>query len=340
MSDISATPNDLFSNRLASLGWWQIGLVAAILALLGLAVVFLDDLWPDLWHDGLWSILVTAPTIIVYILIIARVLEPFHLRSVGSLCQISALDDEEISLLVQETEASTRKWAAPALALGFAFGFLGTAPWASEDGFKWTLWYLALVTGLMFALLAWALQRSAADSRLSNRLQQGPLNFDIYYTSPFLPIGLQSLIVALAFVGGSTIVVFFSAAGQHRLVFFDLILHGFLIIVTLLIFFLPMRQTHKVLQAAKLAEQDNLRRHLAEAYRRLEQMSLEEKKDILSFATEVSLWQQYEERLRAVPTWPYNAGMLRTLIASILLPTFVTLGQRLMALILSRLGMG
>lgn len=83
-----------------------------------------------------------------------------------------------------------------------------------------------------------------------------------------------------------------------------------------------------------------MRRHLAEAYRRLEQMSLEEKKDILSFATEVSLWQQYEERLRAVPTWPYNAGMLRTLIASILLPTFVTLGQRLMALLLSRLGMG
>jgi hypothetical protein len=39
-------------------------------------------------------------------------------------------------------------------------------------------------------------------------------------------------------------------------------------------------------------------------------------------------------------TWPYNAGMLRTLFISILLPTFVTLGQRLMALILSRLGVG
>ena len=85
---------------------------------------------------------------------------------------------------------------------------------------------------------------------------------------------------------------------------------------------------------------DNLHRHLADAYRRLERMSVEEKQDILPFATEVSLWQGYEERLKAVPTWPYNAGMLRTLVVSIFLPTFVTLGQHLMALILSRLGMG
>jgi len=340
MSDITSTPAGSFFNRLAPPNWWQIGLVASILALLILVVIYLDDLWPELWRDGFWSILITAPTIVVYILIVARVLEPFHLRSMDSLRQISALDDEEISLMIQETEAASRKWAAPALVLGFAFGFLGAAPWVAKEGFSWTMWYLALVTGLMFALLALALQRSAADSRLSNRLQQGPLNFDIYNTSPFLPIGMQSLIVALAFIGGSTIVVFFSAAGQHRLVFIDLILHGMLIFLTLLIFFLPMRQTHKVLQAAKMAEQDNLCRHLAEAYRRLEQMTLEEKKDILPFASEVSLWQQYEERLKAVATWPYNAGMLRTLFVSILLPAIVTLGQRLLALIVSRLGMG
>jgi hypothetical protein len=45
-----------------------------------------------------------------------------------SLRQISALDDEEISLLIQETEASSRKWATPALVFGLAFDFLGAAP--------------------------------------------------------------------------------------------------------------------------------------------------------------------------------------------------------------------
>ena len=99
-----------------------------------------------------------------------------------------------------------------------------------------------------------------------------------------------------------------------------------------------MRQTHSVLRQAKLAEQDSLRRHMADAYRRLEQMTLEEKQDILPFATEVSLWTQYEKRLEEVSTWPYNAGMLRTLFVSILLPVLVTLGQRLLAYVLVELG--
>ena len=39
----------------------------------------------------------------------------------------------------------------------------------------------------------------------------------IFYTKPFLPIGLHSLVVALTFVGGSTIVLFLTAAGRNSL---------------------------------------------------------------------------------------------------------------------------
>jgi uncharacterized membrane protein len=325
-------------DRLLPPSWLQIGLVAAILAVLALAVVTFDGLWPDMWREGYWSILFTAPTVIVYILIISRVMVPFQNSAVNSLHRISSLEDEEYNQLVQKTQMSVRKWAGLALALGFAFGFLATSPWANEDGFSWTMWYLALVNGLMFGFLAMVLQQSLAESRLTNHLQQGPLDFDIFYTSPFIPIGLHSLVVALAFIGGSTIVVFFSAVGRRPLNPVDGVLHGILILLTLLIFFLPMRQTHSVLRQAKLAEQDSLRRHMADAYRRLEQMTLAEKQDILPFATEVSLWTQYEERLKEVSTWPYNAGMLRTLFVSILLPVLVTLGQRLLAYLLIELG--
>jgi hypothetical protein len=100
-----------------------------------------------------------------------------------------------------------------------------------------------------------------------------------------------------------------------------------------------MRQTHRVLRDAKLEEQRKLRRHLAAAYRRLERMTLEEKSEnILNFATEVNLWKGYEQRLKSVPTWPFNAGILRTLFASILIPILVTLGQRLAAYLLVELG--
>ena len=338
MSDATTVPSQSFINRIIPPSWLQIGLAAAILASLALAVITLDGLWPDLWSEGYWSILFTAPTIIVYIMIISHIMVPYQNKAVASLRQLSSLDDAEYNQLVQQTQDTARKWTRPALALGFAFGFLATAPWATEDGFSWTMWYLALMNGLMFGLLTLIIQHSFAESRLTNRLQQGPLNFDIFYTAPFTSIGLHSLIVALAFVGGSTIVVFFSAVGRRPLNPVDFVLHGILILLTLLIFFLPMRQTHRVLRQAKLAEQDNLNRHLAAAYRRLEQMSLEQKQDILPFAAEVDLWNQYEARLKDVSTWPYNAGMLRTLFASILLPVFVTLGQRLLTYVLVELG--
>ncbi len=339
MSEISATDNQSFVDRLFPPTRRQIGVTAAALLFLIILVVTLDDLWPEFWRAGLWSRMLTAPTIIVYIMIIGRATVPFQRKAVDNLHQISALDEEAYAQLVQETQAKTSKGATPALILGFAFGFLPSLPWVWNEGVSWVNFYLPLVSGLMFGLLALVIQQSVSEGHLSNRLLQGPLNFDIFYTAPFIPIGLHSLAVALAFVGGSTIVVFFNAAGQLAFTLADIIIHSLLILVTLLIFFMTLLPTHRVLQTAKRAEQDNLRRHLADAYRRLEAMTLEEKQDILPFSTEVGLWQQYEDRLKEVPTWPYNAGMLRTLFASILLPILVTLGQRLMAYILVELGL-
>ncbi len=339
MSDTAALPTKSFVDRLLPPSWRQIAVAAAILALFALAAISLDQLWPDVWHDGYWSIILTAPTVIIYILIISHVMVPFQANAIHSLRRISSLDGAAVDQLIQQTEAQEHKWAVPAFALGFAFGFLATSPWSNADGFSWLMWYLALVNGLMFGLIAFVIQTSIASGRLTSQLQQGPLQFDIFDTAPFLPIGFHSLISALAFVGGSTIVIFFSAVGRQGLILVDLVLHGILIVITLLIFFLPMRQTHCVLRDAKAEEQAKLRRHLAAAYRRLERMTLEEKKeDILNFATEVDLWKGYEERLKSVPTWPFNAGILSTLFASILIPILVTLGQRLLAYILVELG--
>lgn len=230
------------------------------------------------------------------------------------------------------------KGAVPALILGFLFGLVPSLPFWDGDGWSWTEIYLALANGLMFGLLALVIQQAVAESYLRSRLLQGTLDFDIFYTAPFIPIGLNGLAVALAFVGGSTIVVFFIAAGQVGFSLIDIIINGLLIFITLLIFFMTLRPAHKVLREAKLAEQDNLRRHLAEAYRRLEAMTLQEKQDILNFSTEVALWREYEARLKEVSTWPYNAGILRTLFASIFLPIIATLGQRVMAYLLVELG--
>ena len=339
MSDVGLiAAAESYLDRVLPLSWKQIaGIAVALLALMA-AVVTLDGIWPSFWSEGLWSRLLVAPTVIVYILCVGKVIQPFQQRAVQSLRSISALDEGDYQQMVLETELKSRKGSWVALAAGFAFGFLASMPGAVETAFSWVNWYFPLMNGLMFGLLALVVQQSLAESQLSSRLLQGPLEFDIFYTTPFLPIGMASLVNALAFVGGSTIAIFYSALGRNAFTWTEIIIHLLLVVVTLLVFFLPMRQAHKVLRAAKVSEQNNIRRELAEAYRRLEALTLEQKQNILPFSQEVNLWTQYEARLKEVPTWPYNAGMLRTLFASILIPILVTVGQRVMAFVLVELG--
>ena len=338
MSEISVTTEHSFVDRLFPPTWKQIAIVAvALLALIAL-VVTLEDGWQLFWQEGMWSRMLTAPTVIVYILIVAKVLQPFQRRAVDSLRTISALDDQSYEQLVLEALNKTSQGAAAALATGFVFGFLAGMPNAMDEGFNWINYYFPLINGLMFGLLALIIQQSLAESRLSHNVLHGPLEFDIFYTTPFLPIGMLSLATALAFVGGSTIAIFYTAAGRFSFTITELAIHGVLILMTLLLFFFPLRQTHSVLRAAKASELNNIRQKLAGAYRRLDAMTLDAKQDILPFSQEVNLWNQYEERLKAVPTWPYNASMLRTLFASILIPIFVTVGQRVMAYVLVEIG--
>ena len=338
MSEISITADQSFVDRLLPPTWKQIALVTVALIALITLVVTLEDAWQAFWQDGMWSRMLTAPTVIVYILIVAKVLQPFQRRAVDSLRTISALDDQAFQQLMQETLQKTSKGAATALGAGFAFGFLAGLPNAIGEGFNWINWYFPLINGLMFGLLALIIQQSLLESRLSHGVLHGPLDFDIFYTTPFLPIGMLSLVSALAFVGGSSIAIFYTAAGRFTFTITELGIHSVLILITLLLFFLPLRQTHSVLRAAKVSELNNIRQKLADAYRRLDAMTLEAQQDILPFSQEVALWNQYEKRLNEVPTWPYNATMLRTLFASILIPIFVTVGQRVMAYVLVELG--
>ncbi len=57
----------------------------------------------------------------------------------------------------------------------------------------------------------------------------------------------------------------------------------------------------------------------------------EDREGILTFSNEVRLWKDYEDRLKSVNTWPYELGMLRTLLLSVLVPIAASQFQRLAA---------
>jgi hypothetical protein len=137
MSELSVTADHSFVDRLFPPTWKQIALVAVALVALIAFVVTLEDAWQVFWQEGMWSRMLTAPTVIVYILIVAKVLQPFQRRAVGSLRAISALDDQAFQQLVLDTLQKTNKGAATALGAGFAFGFLAGLPNAIGEGFNW-----------------------------------------------------------------------------------------------------------------------------------------------------------------------------------------------------------
>jgi hypothetical protein len=90
-----------------------------------------------------------------------------------------------------------------------------------------------------------------------------------------------------------------------------------------------MTQTHRILRAARIKELDTVNRRLADAYDALKGLTDEDREGILTFSNEVRLWKDYEDRLKSVNTWPYDLGMLRTLLLSVLVPIAASQLQRL-----------
>ena len=112
-----------------------------------------------------------------------------------------------------------------------------------------------------------------------------------------------------------------------------MVIYGILAAISALIFFVSMRQTHGVLAAAKSKELQRVESNIVAAYRSLEEIPVGGP-DISSLSAKLGLWQEYERRLKGVRTWPYNLGMLRTLVLSVFTPVAINLVQRLIGQLL------
>ncbi len=313
MSRMNGNRNTRF-NHLFNPSWRLIGVIVISLVLLALVVVGLDLLRGAALTDFGLRRMLFSTVMVVYIPIVTVILNSYHDDEIASLRKISKLDDDDFDEWVNNSDAMIRQGTPIALAVGLALGIMIAKPWVIDDGFRWLKLYSSLTTVTMFALLAWVIYTSLMDTRLINEIERQPLDFDILYLRPFIAIGRQSLRVALAFVGGTTIAVIFAFSIEEGFDLDNLLINGTLILITLLIFFLPMTQTHRILRRAKVEELDTVSRRLADAYDALKDLTDEDREGMLIFSNEVRLWKDYEDRLKSVNTWPYELGMLRTLL--------------------------
>ncbi len=310
---------------------WVTLAIAVLLYAAALTVSYAEVGLEALFAEGYWRTRLVPPTIITYILLVSPALGRMSNEVLDAFRSLLAIDDDEFDRLIHQTAAIPRRSEWIAIAIGITIGV--APPLAAMDATPvWLTVYQALSGGATNALLAWVAYVSVADTRWITTLLRQPLHFHPLDPSPFQAVGRQSLALALAFVGGISLgLLFVLFQPDATLSPFFWLPNIPLALVPVIVFYLNMHPTHRVLLAAKKAELKKVRRCVAEAY---DQMlpAMESGHDLLGISVALDALVAYESRLSTARTWPYNTETLRTLLVSVLLPLSVPFLRTLIAL--------
>jgi hypothetical protein len=275
-------------------------------------------------QDFSWRGLLIPPTIFIYILLIAPFMAQLDKRVLDSLQTIFI--DQSVYLEIVSSSAIKPINELFAVGIGCIIGII-IAFSSIENGISWVSFYWITTNILLFGLLSWTIFVSIKGTGLISTLLQQPLNVDPFNTTPFQTIGRQSLMIAIAFIGGITISLMFIGIDilkvnqiEQWLVYIPFA------IIPIVLFFLNMLPTHRVLADAKNHELAAVRHQLQKSCRKLLK-TMEEDELETSLAENICGLSIYERQLNETPTWPYNTGMLRTLFFSVLIPVGTLLGR-------------
>jgi hypothetical protein len=238
---------------------------------------------------------------------------------IQGLREIVLLSDEEFQRLVNRTNLENRKNELLAILVGAGIGLLVASPWELVQIFSWLQLYLTFVNIIMFGLLGWVIFASIVGTRLPVKLYRQPLDIDLFNLKPFEPIGRQSLALSLAFMGGIAISLLFSDVSSGIATVQFWVVYVILIIVAVLVFFLNMIPTHRVLSDTKNKEKNVVTDNLLAAYRELIQAKASGY-DVQSAAEELNAWKISQDLIDDTKTWPYSIETLRNLLFTALIP--------------------
>jgi MFS family permease len=292
---------------------------AIVLVLLPIVIVWIEGYWDELFSQRYWRAIFVQPVIIIYILILERVFKRMEVNVINGLRKVVRLSDEEFDRLVERTTTLNLKNELLAILVGAVLGLLVASPWDLYQDFSWLLLYLTLVNCIMYGLLGWVVYASIAGSRLPVVLYRQPLDIDIFNLKSFEPIGRQSLAISLAFMGGIAISLLFSDISAGILTIEFWVVYLILVMVAVLVFFLNMMPTHRVLSASKDEEMEIVERNLFETYQELKQHKSNGADTQLS-AEQLNAWKISLELVDGAKTWPYSIETLRNLLFTVLIP--------------------
>jgi hypothetical protein len=270
---------------------------------------------------------VDKPIVIVYILLIQPFMRRLRDRAIKALRSLTMMGDESFDRIVAEVSVLDlrREWLA--LGVGAAAGLLLGAPWAVPRFWPIKL-YLWLSTALVYGLAGWIIYVSLTDSRLFNVLLSQPLDIDVFDLTPLEPVARWSLGLALSFSGSIALSALLNPSVEEFLSIEGIITYGGGVLVTVLVFFLGIRRTHRVMVRAKEEKLRLVRHNLATRFQEAQEQEA---------TSEVHAWLAYEKRIQDAPEWPYTTDIMRSLLVSTLLPAAVFIIRMLLLEVFRRL---
>ncbi|MFC2030160.1 hypothetical protein ACFLWA_05465 [Chloroflexota bacterium] len=298
---------------------WITAAIGLVLLLAPVGAAFLDGELDAFLTRGYWQPALLPAAVILYILIVAPIMARLDDAVIEAFRSMVQIDGDAFDRLVREAYTLNPVGELAAMGIGSAFGLWVGLSGIREGGPSWFSPYLTFASMLMFGLLAWTIYAVLSGTRHISEIHRQPLSFDILDTRPFEPVGRQSLISALVFVGGIVIGMVFGLGQGGISAWQNWLLLFLLFLVPVLVFFLNMRDSHRVLAAEKERVLDMVQAQIREACRRLsERIAAHESAG--SVGAEVNALVAYEDRLRSARTWPYNTAMLRTPFVSVIIP--------------------
>lgn len=290
-----------------------------VFLLLPFIAAYLDGILDQFIYQGRWRAFLLAPTIIIYILLV----EPFMTRTgenmLEALKPLTDLNDEEFNQMVYDASRIKPWHELLAISIGILLGIVSLLTGGLDQVSSWLMIFLLLSTCMMYGILAWTIFIAVSSTRINVAIHRQVQHIDILNPEPFEAVGRQSLLLALVFIGGMTLSLLFTSQEANISSPEFWITNLLFVLITMMIFFLSMRPTHRLLAAVKKSELQPVQSRINSACRELVKRQ-DQHQDSGQLAVEINAMVAYEQRLLAARTWPYNVSMLRTLFFSVFLP--------------------
>jgi hypothetical protein len=292
-----------------------------LFALFLVCAAYLDGVLAQPFDGLFWRVHLMGPAVTAYLLLVNRFLGRFRDRAIEAFRPLVALDDDGFERLLAEARPldPRREW----LALGtvVVVGLLLMRPWSFSGLLFWMKLYVMATIVLSFGSLGWVIYSVLANTRLFSELHRQPLNIDIFDPTPLEPIARMSLSMSVAFIGVTTLRMLFVQDPEILLRIEGIIVNSTLILVAVLVFFLTMADTHRVMAEAKERKLKLVRRNLRVTFQELEeQTATGQLEGLEALSDSITAWLAYEKRIEEAPEWPYTTDTLRNLVVSTLIP--------------------